>query len=171
MSRYRKIGLAVMIIGVAAGSLFANMTYKANYYFLADLNMDLAVIKNMDHIYIAHYAVYILGKRLFQLFVLVIIFRFFVVEAIIAISGFTASFVFSVFITYQLLQTGFSGVGIILTAMFPQWIFYGAAIYWWIQCEEKKGKREAFRFYLTFSCLFVLGILTEIFVNPRLLLL
>lgn len=160
-----------MIIGVAVGSLFANMTYKANYYFLADLNMDLTVIKNMNHTYIAHYAVYILGKRLFQVFVLIILFRFFVAEAMIAISGFTASFVFSVFITYQLLQTGISGVGLVLTAMCPQWIFYGGAIYRWLQWEEQKGKREAFQSYLIIACFFALGIITEIFINPKLLLL
>ena len=44
-----------MIIGVAAGSVFANMTYQANYYFLADLNMDVSSIKQMDDASMVNY--------------------------------------------------------------------------------------------------------------------
>ena len=56
-----------MIIGVAAGSVFANMTYQANYYFLADLNMDVSSIKQMDDASMVNYTMYILGKRIFQI--------------------------------------------------------------------------------------------------------
>ena len=41
MSRYKKIGLAVLIVGLAAGSIVTNMTYESNYYLLAEFNLNL----------------------------------------------------------------------------------------------------------------------------------
>lgn len=160
-----------MIIGVVAGSVFANMTYQANYYFLADLNMDVSSIKQMDDASMVNYTMYILGKRIFQILLLSFFTRLFVMEALIVAAGFTGSFVFSVFITYQLLQTGISGVGTVLLAMCPQWIFYGAAICWWVKKEKVRDSKELFRFYLVFAGLAIAGMISEILINPRLLLL
>lgn len=170
MSRYKKLGLAVLMIGVVAGSVVANMTYKANYYFLADLNMDISVLQKTGQINIMHFACYIIGKRLFQMILLAVVLRLFVLEAVIGLLGFTGSFTYSVFFTYQLLQSGMSGVRILILAMLPQWIFYGAALYYWVKGEIFKGSKQAFRYYFFVGLFFLIGIIMEIYVNPKILL-
>jgi hypothetical protein len=167
MSRYQKIGLAILLAGVIAGSLFANTTYKAEYYFLSELNLDLAHSGMSGTIDQVHYACYIIGKRIFQLIVLAVLLRLFVLEVIAGILEFYGSFVFSAFLTFQLLQSGTSGLKQLFLAMFPQWIFYGVAIGYLIKGEQKRGENGAFRYYLLFLCLLLLGILNEIFINPN----
>jgi hypothetical protein len=169
MSRYQKIGLAVLIAGVAGGSVFTNMTYQANYYFLADLNLDVTALRAVNELQLSHFAAYIAGKRIFQLILFLFIFRLFIAEAVIALLGFLGSFIFSVFFTFQILKSGTQGVIALLLAMFPQWIFYGAALCFFLDGETKKGKKKAFRPYVFFIILFVLGIITEIFLNPSIL--
>lgn len=170
MSRYKKLGLAVLMIGVVVGSIVANMTYKSNYYFLADLNMDLSVLQKAGQVNIVHFACYIIWKRLFQMMILAIILRLFVLEAVIGLLGFTGAFTYSVFFTYQLLQSGMSGVRILILAMLPQWIFYGAALVFWVKGEYFKGSKQAFRYYFFVGLFLVIGMIMEIYVNPQILL-
>lgn len=171
MSKYKKIGLAVLVIGVVSGSIVANMTYQSNYYFLADLNMDLSVLGKAGQMNMIHFTCYILGKRLFQMIILAILLRLFILEAVVGVLGIIGAFSYSVFFTYQLLQSGISGARILILAMLPQWIFYGIALCCWMKGETCKLSKQAFRWYLLAGGLFVVGIVMEIYVNPQLLVL
>lgn len=169
MSRYKKIGLAVMIIGLTAGSIVTNMTYESNYYFLAELGLSLTAIKEEINVNALHYAAYIVGKRMYQMILLAVFLKLFVLEAVIIILGFLISFSFGMFLTYQMLQEGLGSLAAVFLTIFPQWICYGISLYFWVKGEEKKGKKEAYRYYVGFILFLLLGLVSESFVNPQLL--
>lgn len=169
MNRYKKIAVITLICGLVVGSLVSNLTYQSNYYFLADLNMGLDSIKYAKNLNMVHYASYLIGKRLVQLVLLAIGIRFLRIEAILGIGGVAGGFTCGMFLTYQLLQQGVQGIRWILCMAMPQWIFYGLCIGFWIRGEEKRGERKTTKEYATLVLLFVVGLLSEIYLNPQLL--
>lgn len=171
MSRYKKIGLAVLIVGLAAGSIVTNMTYESNYYFLAELNLNLTLAVRGVQENMIHYATYMLGKRLTQMMLLAVVLRLFVLEAVIGVLGFLGSFSFGMFFTYQLLQSGGKGIWMIFAAVFPQWLCYGVAGYFWMRGESDRGKQKAYQSYVFMIIMFIIGILMEMYVTPKLMIL
>ncbi len=165
MQRYRKIGLAILVLGVIIGSITANMTYKADYYFLADLDMDISKSQLFENLDLPRFACFIAGKRIFQVLIGLLLFRLFVFEACIIGLGFSGAFVFSAFATYQMLKLGLKGMAFLFLSMMPQWMFYLLAIRSFLRSrgEEKKGVYS----YIGFFLYFLLGLISEIFINPK----
>jgi hypothetical protein len=171
MNRYKKIGFAVVILGLMAGSILTNMTYESNYYFLAELNMNLLQENHNIDLNMQHYASYIITKRVSQLLFLAVLLKLFVMEAVLIVLGFFGAFAFGMFLTYQLLQGGIGYVAVVFKAIFPQWIFYGIAWHFWMKGELKKGKKESYLNYIIMIFMILAGIVSEIYINPKWLIL
>lgn len=99
---------------------------------------------------------------------------FFIVESIL---GAMFGFLLAAAVT----NLGLSGMAVMLGAMFPQWLFYQADIFLYtkyrqeIETTVRYGRTEAKKWmasvgvFLMFAITFLLGVLTESYLNPYLL--
>lgn len=166
--------LLILYIGVIAGTFFANIFGRENINSWGLYNNDYLEMMTAVSFDYGQLFGYVTLERV-KLFGLMLLCGLTYVSTLCMI-GFmiVGGFEFGIMISMAVMQYGGVGVILVLISLFPQWIFYIAAVilmcrYYYSGGDKRSVKKEKAPATALMLVLIVAGVCTEVLLNPMLI--